>query len=74
MHNRWCKFVKNFRMEKKLYKGHDKKIFGVCSGLAEYFEMDPTVMRLIFVAAFFLLGTGILAYIIMAFVMPDAPK
>ena len=61
-------------MEKKLYKGRDKKIFGVCSGLAEYFDMDPTVMRLIFVGAFFLLGTGILAYIVMAIVMPDPPS
>jgi phage shock protein C len=61
-------------MEKKLYKGRDKKIFGVCSGLAEYFDMDATVMRLIFVGAFFLLGTGILAYIVMAIVMPNPPN
>jgi phage shock protein PspC (stress-responsive transcriptional regulator) len=60
-------------MTKRLYKGKDKKIFGVCSGLAEYFDLDPTVMRLIFVAAVLLFGTGILLYIIMAIIMPDPP-
>ncbi len=57
-------------MTKRLVKG-DKKLFGVCSGLANYFEMDPTVMRVLFVLAFFLFGTGILAYLILAVVMPD---
>ena len=57
-------------MAKKLVKG-EKKIFGVCSGLANYFDMDPTVMRIIFLVAFFGAGVGLLAYIIMAIVMPD---
>lgn len=57
-------------MAKRLVKG-EKKIFGVCSGLANYFDMDPTVMRLIFVMAFIFFGTGFLLYIIMFFVMPD---
>jgi phage shock protein PspC (stress-responsive transcriptional regulator) len=57
-------------MAKKLTKG-EKKIFGVCSGLANYFDMDPTVMRIIFLVALFMFGTGILLYIILAFVMPD---
>jgi phage shock protein PspC (stress-responsive transcriptional regulator) len=57
-------------MAKRLVKG-DKKIFGVCSGLANYFDMDPTVMRLLFVAGFLFFGTGLLLYIIMAFVVPD---
>lgn len=60
-------------MTKKLFKSRDKKMFGVCGGLAEYFDMDPTVMRLIFIAAFLLFGSGILLYIIMAIVMPDPP-
>ena len=59
-----------FYMAKRLVKG-DKKIFGVCSGLANYFDMDPTVMRIIFIVAVFMFGTGILLYFILAFVMPD---
>ena len=57
-------------MAKKLTKG-EKKLFGVCSGLANYLDIDPTIMRLIFVAAVFGFGMGILAYVVMAIVMPD---
>lgn len=57
-------------MVKRLVKG-EKKIFGVCSGLANYFDIDPTVIRLIFVAAFIFFGTGLLLYLIMFVVMPD---
>lgn len=57
-------------MAKRLVKG-EKKIFGVCSGLANYFDIDPTIMRIIFIAAFLFFGTGLLLYIIMAFVMPE---
>ncbi len=57
-------------MIKKLTKG-DKKIFGVCSGLANYFDMDPTVMRIIFLISLFVFGTGVLVYIILAMVMPE---
>lgn len=60
-------------MEKRLVKG-EKKIFGVCSGLADYFDMDPTIMRLIFLVAFLVFGTGLLVYIVLAIVMPDAGK
>lgn len=58
-------------MEKRLVKG-EKKILGVCSGLANYFDMDPTVMRLIFLVALLCFGTGFLLYLILAIVMPDA--
>jgi phage shock protein C len=57
-------------MAKKLVKG-EKKIFGVCSGLANYFDMDPTVMRIIFLVAFLFFGTGLLLYLILFFAMPD---
>lgn len=57
-------------MAKKLIKG-EKKIFGVCSGLANYFDMDATMMRLIFVAAFLTFGMGLLIYVIMAIIMPS---
>jgi phage shock protein C len=56
-------------MVKKLVKG-EKKLFGVCSGVAEYFEIDPTVIRLLFICAFLLFGTGLLLYLILAIVMP----
>lgn len=58
-------------MQKRLVKG-EKKIFGVCSGLADYFEMDPTIMRVIFLVAFLIFGTGLLLYIILAIIMPDS--
>jgi phage shock protein C len=57
-------------MAKKLVKG-EKKLFGVCSGLANYLDIDPTVMRIIFVLAFFGFGVGLLIYIVMALIMPD---
>jgi len=57
-------------MAKKLVKG-EKKLFGVCSGLANYFDLDPTIVRVAFLVAAFMFGTGFLLYIILAFVMPD---
>lgn len=63
-------------MGKRLYKSEmDRKIFGVCGGLADYFGIDPTIFRLIFVfIALWGIIPGILIYIIAAFVMPDEPK
>ncbi len=58
-------------MQKRLVKG-DKKIFGVCSGLGNYFDVDPTVVRLIFLVALLVFGTGLLLYIILALIMPDS--
>jgi phage shock protein C len=50
----------------------DHMVAGVCSGLAQYMDMDPTVIRLIFVLLFFVTGPGILlAYLIMAIVIPN---
>jgi phage shock protein C len=60
-------------MAKRLYKGRDKKLFGVCSGLAEYFNVDPTLIRVLFVFAFIAFGSGLLLYIILAIVLPDPP-
>jgi phage shock protein C len=57
-------------MAKRLVKG-DKKIFGVCSGLADYFDLDPTVVRILFLVSVFMFGTGILLYLVMAIVMPS---
>jgi len=50
-------------------------VAGVCAGLGEYLNIDPTVVRLLFVLGFFLAGPGIvLAYIIMALVTPEETK
>lgn len=58
-------------MNKKLYRSNsDKKIFGVCGGLAEYFNVDSTIVRLILVFLVFCAGTGVLAYLIAALIMP----
>ena len=60
-------------MAKRLVK-KEKKIFGVCSGLGDYFDVDPTIVRIVFIAGVLLFGTGLLLYIIMAIVMPDDDK
>lgn len=57
-------------MVKRLVKG-EKKIFGVCSGLADYFDLDPTIVRVLFVIGFLTFGSGLLLYIILAIVMPN---
>ena len=57
---------------KKLYKSKtDRKIFGVCGGIAEYFGVDSTIVRLLWVILVLAFGTGILAYIIAALIIPE---
>jgi len=58
-------------MEKRLVKGKDKKLFGVCSGLADYFGCDPVIIRLIFFLLFFGYGFGLLGYLVAAMVIPN---
>ena len=61
-------------MYKKLYRSvTDKMIGGVCGGLAEYFAIDPVIVRLIFVLAVIFGGSGILAYIILWIIIPQKP-
>lgn len=48
------------------------KLLGVCEGLGDYLEVDPTLIWLGFVIAVFGFGTGVLAYIVMAIIMPKA--
>lgn len=58
-------------MNKKLFKSRtDKKICGVCGGFANYFDIDATLVRLALVAFTLFGGSGILAYIIAAIIMP----
>ncbi len=61
-------------MEKKLYRSKtDKKICGVCGGIAKYFNIDSTVIRLLLVLFVLLGGSGLIAYIVAAIVMPEEP-
>ncbi|MCB2203264.1 PspC domain-containing protein [bacterium] len=58
-------------MEKRLYRNtRNKMIGGVCTGLAEYFAIDPVLIRLVFVILALYSGVGILAYIILWIVVP----
>ena len=58
---------------KRLYKSNNKKICGVCAGIAEYFDIDPTIVRLIWATFTLAGGSGIIIYIIAALVMDDDP-
>jgi len=62
-------------MDKKLYKSsRDKKIAGVCGGVAEYLGLDSTWVRIAYAALILLAGTGVLLYILCAIIMPEDPK
>jgi len=57
---------------KRLYRSTDRKMFlGVCGGLGEYFDIDPTIVRLIFVVSTLLVGTSIAVYAVLALIMPS---
>ena len=61
-------------MNKKLYKSADNKMLaGVCGGVADYFGIDPTLVRLGWVLFCALGGSGFLAYIIAAIIIPEQP-
>jgi phage shock protein C len=60
---------------KRLYRSRtDSMIAGVCGGLAEYFNIDPALVRLAFVAVLLLGGSAVLIYIIMWIVVPLEPE
>ena len=57
---------------KRLYKStSNRMICGVCGGIAEYFNMDPSIIRVIAVLILACAGTGILAYLILALILPN---
>lgn len=59
-------------MNKRIYKSREKKMLcGVCAGLAEYFDIDPTIVRVIWGVVSLGYGIGLLAYIVCAVVFPD---
>lgn len=61
-------------MAKKLYKDKSNEmICGVCSGIAKYFDIDPTIIRLIWALTIVFAGTGLLVYFICAIVIPNEP-
>lgn len=61
-------------MNKKLYRSEEgKMIAGVCAGIGEYFNIDPTVVRLGFVIFGCMGGSGILAYILASVIIPVKP-
>jgi phage shock protein PspC (stress-responsive transcriptional regulator) len=61
---------------RKLYRSNtDRKIAGICGGLGEYINIDPTVMRIMFVAGFFLTGSLVFwLYLVLWIVIPESPK
>lgn len=61
--------------KKKLYRCNEgKKIFGVCKGLAEYLDVDVTIIRVIYALLVCVFGIGLLPYIIMALILPEKEK
>lgn len=56
---------------KRLIKSQDRVLLGVCGGIAEYFNLDSNIIRLAWVFFCLLGGSGVLAYIIAAFIIPD---
>ena len=61
---------------KRLYRSSDKQLAGVCGGIGEYFDIDPTLIRLAWIILTILTGImpGIIGYVIAAMVIPNAPK
>jgi len=61
-------------VNRRLYRCyHDKRIAGVASGLAEYFDIDPTIVRILWIVSFLFGGLGLVLYIAMAIVVPLEP-
>jgi phage shock protein C len=58
-------------MGKRLVKGNDRIFFGVCSGIADYLDMDPTVIRLLTVVLGIVALPTIIVYLFGAFIMPE---
>ena len=56
---------------KKLHKSSDTVVCGVCGGIAEYLNIDPTIVRVLWALAVFGAGVGLMAYFVLALIMPD---
>jgi phage shock protein C len=63
------------QVNRRLYRcRHDRRVAGVASGLAEYFDVDPTIVRVLWVLSIFFGGLGLLLYIAMAIIVPLEPE
>ncbi len=60
--------------QKKLYKSNDKKVCGVCAGIAEYLDIDPAIVRVIWALAAVFTGFGVVAYIVAAVILDEKPE
>ncbi len=64
--------IGRIKMSKKLVKStNNKMLFGVCAGVADQLNVDPTIVRVVLAIAIFVYGTGLLAYIICAIIFPE---
>ncbi len=62
-------------MQKRLYKSkRNRTLLGVCGGIGEYLDVDPTIIRILWVIFTFMGGAGILAYIVCALIMSNDPN
>ena len=62
-------------MQKKLYRSAtDKKLAGVCGGVAKYLNMDPTVIRVLWAIISLFAFVGVVAYVLCAFIIPEEPS
>jgi len=60
--------------QKKLYRSRtNRRLLGVCGGLGKYFDMDPTIVRLIVVVLALGMGSGLLLYLIAGLIIPEEP-
>jgi phage shock protein C len=60
---------------KRLYRSRsDRWLFGVCGGIADYFSVDPTLVRVLFVIFTLIFGSGILLYLILWLIIPQEPE
>ena len=59
-------------MEKKLFRAREGRMLaGVCKGIADYLNLDPTVIRVLWTIVSCFAGVGVVAYIVCAFIMPE---
>lgn len=66
-------YHKNYRTNKRMFRDPDSRVLGgVCSGMGAYFQIDPLVIRIIFLVLFFGFGTGLIIYLVLWIVIPAA--
>ena len=62
-------------MQKKLYRSNtDRKLVGVCGGIAHYLNIDPTVVRILWAIISLFAFVGVIAYVVCAFIIPEEPS